>query len=493
MLAHKVASGALWLVGARLATRVLDLVSMLVVARLLVPADFGLFALAAGLLLILNAVTDLSLANAIIQMRDPPEAIYDTAFTLEALRGLALGALIAAAALPFASVYGDERLAPILFSLAAVPVVRALASPRMAGLQRALQFRPAFYLEASGKLAAFVAAVAVAVLTRSYWALVAGMIAAPAISTLLSYGLAPYRPAFSLRDWRPIFAFSGWLTLSNTVNTLNWQADRFLIGGHLGTAVLGQYTVGSELASLPTNAPIMPIMQALYAGFARLSHDPARLSAAYLMSQCIVMALALPIAITVSFFAHPIIRFAVGPEWAASAFVVQVLAPVFAVQMLTAPAQSIAMITGRTRSIFGRDIVSLAVRLPLIFVGLAVAGFSGVVWARVASGLFIIVLNLVLVQGILGVPILRQVLAPWRSFASAAAMAGFLWWCRSRIEAAAALDLSVLAELAGIASAGFAVYGAVHLLLWSFTRPENSAEGRLLRMARHAILKTQKA
>jgi len=493
MLAKKIAFGALWLVGARLATRALDLVSLLIVARLLVPADFGLFALAATVLLVMNAVTDLSLSNAIVQMREPPDEVYDTAFTLNAARSLVLCAALFSAAWPFAQLYGDPRLASIILALAAVPLLRGLASPRMAFLQRQMEFRPAFYLEAAGKLAAFAASVTAALLTRSYWALVAGMIAAPAISTLLSYRLAPYRPALGLSDWKPIFAFSGWLTLSNIVNTLNWQADRLFIGGQLGTGVLGQYTVGSELASLPTNAPILPIMQALYAGFAKLSHDLERLRAAYVTSQCVVMAMAMPIAITVSVFAHTIIRLAIGPDWAASAYVVQVLAPVFALQMLTAPAQSIAMVRGRTDAIFRRDLVSLAVRLPLILLGLYLAGLQGVVWARVVSGLAVVLLNLMLISRLLGLPVLEQLVAPWRSYASGLTLAAFLAGTGSYLQLLDATDLWVLPELAGVVVAGLALYGAVHMALWSVSQSANSAERKLLDLTKTMNWRLRKA
>jgi lipopolysaccharide exporter len=485
MLAKKVATGALWLVGARLATKALDLVSLLIVARLLVPADFGLFALAATVLLVLNAVTDLSLLYAIVQMREPPDAVYDTAFTLSAARGLVLCGALVSVAWPFAELYGDPRLASIILALAAVPLLRGLASPRLAFLQRQMEFRPSFYLEAAGKAAAFVASITAAVLTRNYWALVAGMIAAPIISTLLSYRLAPYRPTFALSDWKPIFAFSGWLSLSNVVNTLNWQADRLFIGGQLGTAALGHYTVGSELATLPTNAPIMPIMQALYAGFAKLSDDLERLRTAYLASQCAVMAIAMPIAITVSVFAYTIVFVAIGQEWTTSAFVIQVIAPISALQMLTGPAQSISMVRGRTDAILRRDLAALGLRLPLILFGIYLAGLEGAVWARIVP--IRIGLNLMLMKSMLDLSVFRQLLAPWRSYLSGLALAVMLVTVGSHLDLLAATDIWVLPQLICVAAAGFALYAVVHLGLWSITQPANSAERKLLDIWSHAI------
>lgn len=484
MLSHRVAIGAVWLVGARLSTKFLDLIGMLIVARILTPADFGLFALASSVLLIVSAVSDLSLSDAIVQMQNPDDRIYDTAFTLGLARGLLLAAILCALALPFAHLYGDGRIAPILFSLAGVPILRGLSSPRMASLQRTLQFRPVFILETVGKFGAFTASVAISYLTQSYWALVAGIITTPLLWGVFSYRYAPYRPAFALVGWRQFVSFSGWLTLSNAVNTVNWQSDRFFIGGRLGTAVLGQYTVGSELASLPTNAPVLPVMQALYAGFAQMASDLPRLRTAYLTSQCVVMALALPIALSVAAFATPIIVFAIGPEWLQSATVVQILAPVFAVQLLTAPAHSIAMSTGQTKSIFRRDVLAFAIRLSAILAGLWAAGFIGLVWARVFSGSALVLLNLLLMQRILGISLLAQLLAPWRSFLSGALMTAFMIEGGRYFDVFNGTGLPNILLVGILAVLGFCVFYASHIALWAINKPVVSAERKLLDILR---------
>lgn len=484
MLGRRVAVGAMWLVGARLAAKGMDLVAMLIVARILAPEDFGLVALAATVLVVLYTVSDLSLANALIQMRDPDKRAYDTAFTLNLIRGSALAACLAALAWPMAGIYDDPRLADLLLVLALVPMFRAFLSPRMAHLARGLMFRQAFVLEASGKAAAFAASVGVAIATESYWALIAGLVAAPALSSGMSYLLAPYRPALSLVHWRAIFAFSGWLTASQTVNTLNWHADRFFIGGHLGTAALGQYTVGSDLASLPTNAPVGPMMQALYAGFAKLSDDLARLKAAYLASQAIVMALAVPLGLMVGVLAEPIVLLALGAKWLDAAFVVQVLAPVFALQMLTGAAQSATMASGHTRMIFLRDLTALAIRMPLILGGLYLFGFEGVVWARVASGLAGIGLNLQMMRHALGASLLDQLLAPWRSIVSGSAMVLGLLLLMRVLPVEDVGPQTMLLHTVALGIAGAAIYVSSHLLLWLAAGRPAGPESRMIGLIR---------
>lgn len=482
-LTKNVTFGAVWLVCAKLLTRFLDLFSMLILARLLLPADFGLVALASTVTTILNAVTDLSLANALIQMKDPQKSAFDTAFTLSLLRGVLLTVGLMTLAYPFSVYYGDQRLFHISIALGVTPFLVGLASPVMMQFQRELRYQPAFYLDVIAKISGVIVAVTTALLTQSYWAIVAGLVTSPFITMICSYLLAPYRPALRLTEWKEIFAFSSWLSLANLVNTLNWQSDRFFIGRMLGTSMLGQYTVGSELAALPTNAPLMPIMQSLYAGFARLAGDVDRLKGAYLTSQCVLIALALPIAISVSVLAKPIIIIAVGPTWLPAAHIVQILAPVFAIQMLTAPAHSVAMALGATRQIFGRDLLALFVRLPLILIALYSGGLEEVIWARVLSGLFIVLPNLAMMSRLLKVSIISQLFAPWRSYISGMALAGSLYVISHWTQVVDAKDLKTLSMIVVCEITSLAIYAAIHYFLWSLNKPPNAAEVKFLKFS----------
>lgn len=465
MIAAKVARGAMFLVAARLMTRGLDLLAMLIVARILTPADFGLVALASTLLLVLAAATDVTVASAIIQMEDAPSSAYDTAFTLNLARGVLLALLLVALAEPFAALYHEPRLAPLVVALTLYPLARGLISPRLAARMRDLSFREQMTVEVLGRATAFVASVAVALLTRSYWALIAGMVGAQIISSVVSYVVAPYRPRLGLGHARRIFAFSGWVTLSNAVNQINYQMDGFLIGYRLGTATLGQYNVGSQLASLPTQAPVQPMMQALFAGFARVAADPQRLRVAYLTSQRALMALALPIGFAVSALAYPIVDLVLGPQWQISAFVIAILAPVFAVQMLTGPAQAATMAAGETRALLERDLIGFAIRVPLIVAGLLLYGLVGVVLARIVSGLASIWMNLAIMRRIAAVSIAEQVYAPWRSLVSAGLMSALMWIAVPALYPAGDV-FEQAAAIVAAAAAGGLVYVATHTALW---------------------------
>lgn len=487
MLGRKVALGAAWLVGARLISRGLDAVAMLVMARILTPADFGLVALATAVFFILLTVSDLSLSNALIQMRDPQDKAYDTAFTLNVARGVLLFAIMVAVAVPYANVYEDARLVPLLMVLGVAPFVQGFLSPRMAHLARELQFQPMVIREVSARFAGFVLSIGVAYATESYWALVVGRLLAPVVMVATSYRLAPYRPSFSLSHWRDLMGFSTWLTLSQALNSLNFQMDRFLIGGTLGKPTLGQYALGGELAALPTQAPLQPMMQALYSGLAKISDRPDQLREAYLSSQSLVLFVVLPLGFLLSAFAEPLVKVALGPEWDLVGQIVAILAPVFAIQLMSGPANALCMAHGWTRAIFWRDFANLCLRVPLLLAGLAYAGLDGVVWARVVSGLAIVYFNLSLCQKLIGVSVIAQLLAGWRSIFSSLAAFAVAIVCAQSTFMPATTPVEVIAVMTTCAAGCGIIYLLLHFVMWVMAGKPAGAESRLVGIAKSVL------
>lgn len=111
-LRHKIATGATWMILQRLAVRFIGLISTIILARLLLPEDFGLIALAMTLLAVLETLLELGFDLALIQRQTSDRSQYDTAWTLSIARGVLTALLFVAAAYPLAALYDDPRLIP---------------------------------------------------------------------------------------------------------------------------------------------------------------------------------------------------------------------------------------------------------------------------------------------------------------------------------------------------------------------------------------------
>ncbi|WP_267414880.1 oligosaccharide flippase family protein, partial [Sphingomonas sp. GC_Shp_4] len=276
-IGKRTAAAAIWLVSVRLLTKSIDFIALLVLARLLTPADFGLVAIAMTLIFIVEAVLELPINQALVRQSAITQSQLDTAFTLAVLRGLILAALLALAAYPFSFVYGDHRLVGLVLALGWAPVLRGLMSPKLAVYARQIDFRRDFIIDLSGKVVSLAFSIVLAWQTHSYWALVLGTVVTPLVMMITSYLVAPYRPRLSLRDW-PIFAgFAGWSTVTQMLSALSWQADRLILGRFATRQQLGTFTLANDLSYIPELALIKPIMRPLMSAFAHVGDSPERL------------------------------------------------------------------------------------------------------------------------------------------------------------------------------------------------------------------------
>jgi lipopolysaccharide exporter len=415
--------GAIWISGARIVTNILSLVSTIVLARLLVPSDFGLVALGTTFLAIVTAVTDIPLTEALVQHRNPSDDHFHTAFTMTAARALIISLIFATMAWPAAVVYKDPRLVDVVLVLAVGMALNGFGNPRTIMLTKDLIFWQQFMLQVTQKLVALIVSVGVAIIFRSYWALLLGSIAGQIVGVGVSYTVLPFRPRLTFIHARELTSFSMWLTFSQIVNTINYRLDQLLIGTFLGKTELGFYVVGDNLAVIPTREATAPLTATVFPAFSRLADDKPRLAAAYTEAQALTTAVALPLGVGVAIIADPLVRLTMGENWLSAVFIIQALAAVFAFQTLGSLSQPLALATGQTPLLFKRDLQALLYRVPFILIGMYCYGLTGIVYARVFAGSAGLFLNTNIVTRITGLTFVEQIRTNARALVSSVFMA----------------------------------------------------------------------
>jgi lipopolysaccharide exporter len=464
-ISGRLIKGSAWLSAARAVVNALSVLSTVLLARLLVPADFGVVSLATTMLMIMTSVTELSLSSALIRHSAPSRSHFDAAWTLNALRGLVLGGLFAASGGLAANLYDDPRLLGVMVALGCSVFLSGLTNPRSIMLQRDLIFWQEFVLNVSQKLAGVLVSIAIAYYYRSYWALVIGTLVTQATNVIVSYTILPFRPRISFQHLKELLSFSVWLTAGQIVNTLNWRFDYLLLGKGLGMVALGHYSVGGNLAQIPTRETTAPLTKVIFPGFASIQEDRPRLASAYQRAQSLVTALALPAGIGAALIADPLIRLTMGEKWAPVIFVIQVLASVFALQTLGSLSEPLGMANGETRLLFVRNLQMLAIRMPLIVAGMLLGGLKGVVVARVISGIVSIFFAMRLVRRWTGLELREQLAANIRAFASVAMMAACVVLASPYLTHKAD-PVSLATKIAAIVLLAALIYCGTTLLLW---------------------------
>ena len=479
----RLATGTIWIAAARLSTNLMGLTTTLVLARILTPADFGLVAFGATILAVVSAVTNMSLSQALIQHKAPSPAHFQTAWTLNAARGFLIAAFLCLAAKPAALIAHEPRLFALMCALSLGPILDGFQNPRTIMLVRNLIFRQQFALQVGAKLTAILVSIAFALAYKTYWALVLGALAGQAAGLVISYLLFPFRPRLSLQHYRELFAFSMWLTLGDVVLTLNLKFDSLLIGQFLGRAPLGVYTVGDNLAVLPTKEAMTPVMSTLFPALSHLVHDRGRLGGAYQRAQTLVTAAALPAGIGLGLIADPLIRLTMGDKWLGAIPVVQILTLVYSIMTLAMLAQSIAMAAGETRLLFKRDLQGFLISAPSVALGMYFGGLMGILYVRIFLAGVGILLNMQVVKHVSGLSILAQLTANARALVSVVAMTLAVL----AVTHAAPMGHEPLALVTSIAirvTVGVLAYAASTAVLWLLQGRPEGPEDELLRFAR---------
>lgn len=463
-LGGRVAKGALWLASMRFAASLLGFVSMIVVARLLAPEDFGLVAVGVTAMQLLSGVSDIGVSQAVVRFRDTNRADLDTLFTISVVRGVSIAFILAAAGPVAAALFSEPRLVLVFLAAAAQPVFAGLTNPRFHEFERAIDFSKEFARVIAAKLASVAVSIAVAVALGNYWAILLGLAAGAAVQLILSYAMVPYAPRLSLASWRKVMGFSGWLAGVGFLAALNNKTDAFILVRLLGPAGAGMFYYGCQLADLPTREFATQIARAIYPGLSALQGEAVRMRAAFLRGVEALGAVAMPASIGFAFVARDFIDLFLGAKWEGAVPVVEILTPVLGVQALFLATQYYAMALGRTRLVFFRELIYLIVRFPPIIWATATHGLRGAVSAIAALGIVHVALNLTVYAQASGRSFFEPLVAARRSLCAVVVMAAYFIVLRPAIVGLA--DAPTLFRLALDIAAGASVYLTALGLLW---------------------------
>ncbi|MDY7094234.1 MAG: lipopolysaccharide biosynthesis protein [Acidobacteriota bacterium] len=408
---RRVAAGAGWLYAYRWLERLLDFLSVVVLARLLSPDDFGLVAIAASVAAIVEGLSAFDVNKALIRSREDDRGLFDSAWTLSVLRGL-LAALCMVAVAPFLD---DHRLSQVLLVLAVSPLLNGLANPRFVLFERELVYSRLAVLTLGSRLVAVTLTLGLAVVYRSYWALVLGMVAGSLVSLILSYALRPYRPRPSFARFDAIFAFSGWLSLTSVVTTLAMETDRILVGKLVGIADAGLYFMTQRVGVLPTRELISPLQRLLFPSFSELAEDRGRLRRGVQESINVLGSLSLPAACGFALVANDFVPLVLGDQWQSIVPLLTVLVPYLGLRATLSMALPCVMALGETRLLFWVSFVYALVHLPVFIAGTILFALPGAIGGIVLAGVLYIYLNAWMLRRTLEISIpeiLRQLRRP---------------------------------------------------------------------------------
>jgi O-antigen/teichoic acid export membrane protein len=343
-------AGAAVMVGTRFAVRSLGLISVTFLARLLTPEDFGLFGTAAIVLTLFVILKEVGFSEAVIKQKTLTKADIDTLWTMRLILSLITSGAIFLVAPYAASFLKDPRVTDVLQLMALIPTIDAFASPASPLLLREFKYKTDFLLKSGNKIVQVSAVITVALILRSYWALVFGALLASGFSVITSHIIRPYRPRLSLERFANHRNFAAWSYLRSVSLYIANASDEFIIRSSASTAFFGIYHIARDLARVLIGDMIGPLREAMLPALSQMQDDPTRraVAASNIFGAALIVGTAISLGIVVT--APELVALLLGDQWAAAAPYLSLLAIGCACNSIGEVNQSSFVIAGRQKT-----------------------------------------------------------------------------------------------------------------------------------------------
>ena len=460
---QQTAKSGIWRLATNVSSRSLQLLMLIILARLLEPRHFGLMGIALVTLSATRKFTDIGLNAALIQQhRDNVDDYLDTTWCLEIARGVLILTVLYLLAPVIAGAFGEPEATLPIQIIALGPLLVGLQNPGVVYFYKHLEFHKDFTYRASGGLVQLIVGVSYALVSPTVWALVFAFLARDAVELILSYFLHPYRPwpRFDFAAASELIHYGKWITGSSMIQFLYSEGDDAFVGWYLTATALGFYQYAYRLADAPSTEVSEVIAQVMFPTFAKLQGDVAALREALLQTLRLTGFVTFPMAFGIALVAPSFVPAILGPEWTPMIPVLQLLALYGLLHAITRNFGSLWKAIDRP---------DLTAKLPLVgLVGIAICIWPMTArWGIVGTALAVILPSLVVLFP-LNVyvtatlvecktwDIYREYAYP---FVAASAMFGILWYARL------VLSLPALVEFLLLIPAGAAIYLGVALLL----------------------------
>lgn len=451
--------GSAWMIALRWAVRLIGLVSTVILARLLTPADFGVVAIAMIVVGLFEMLSLTGQALAIIRHENPTREHYDSAWTISLLIGLAIAVGIFIAA-PFTNAYFHEpRAVPVMQCLGLRAILGALENIGVVNFRRDLNFSRLVSYNIVTRVFQFALTITLAVTLRTYWALVAGILAGQSARTVFSYVVHPYRPRLSFARAAEIWSFSLWTFARAIAGYLQTQIDNIAIGGLLGTASMGRYTVSKDVATAPAMEITEPMITALFPVMSKVRSDPVELRHLYLRALGWAAIIGASTGFGILLVANDLVAVVLGPKWTAAAPILGWLALNGCTIALQNGGYTILDVLGLPHIGAGMQWARLAVYgVAICIVAWLTRNLVDIAAARVAISVVLLPTVFVMVGRRAGVSARQYIAVLWRPFAAAGVMSLVVLSLNGALPFAGALRLA-LDIAVGAASFGLSLMG----------------------------------
>ncbi len=371
----------------------------LILARLLLPEEFGIIGFAVVFTGMIRVLSDMGMSAALIQRKDDElkPIDYDTAFWTGIVWGLFLATIITFVVTPIAASFFNEPLLKTIIPVLAITfLLKPLITIHIVNITRELDFKRIVLPRNISRITAAVIAIIMALMGYGVWSLVFQRVLTNLFLAVIYPFVSDWRPKirFSLISFRKIFSFGVYTTGTKVFNYLTGNIDYLLIGKMLGAQQLGVYSLAYNLTYIVRGQIMGVINRVLYPVYSKIQDDANTIKRYYfkvIKYNCIVI---YPMMVGLILLAEPLVLIGLGEKWSEAVIPIQLMAGAGLVHLLTSSNTILLRGIGKPRLEMIMSIIkTLGVTVPFIVLGVIYYGINGAAAGLLAAKIVIFFIN----------------------------------------------------------------------------------------------------
>lgn len=389
--------GMFWMFSGKGLQAVLQFIVTVVLARLLLPSDFGVVNVALVIISFTTIFSMVGVGPALIQRPTINEKHIQTGFTLTILLSISFTLLLFITSTKISSFFNMPELEKILKAMSIIFILKGLSTVSESLMQRKLRFKLNAIINFISYFVYGLVGVVTALLGAGYWALVIAHIVQSIVKTvlLIIYEKHNMIPKFDFESFKELFFFGSGYTLATITNHIAVQIDNLVVGKYLGSSALGLYGRAYQLMIMPTNLFGQVLDKVLFPAMARIQEDSNQLTKSFRIGTTAVALFAIPVGIMITLLSTEIVLIIFGDKWIDLVPVLQVLSIGLVFRIGYKLSDSLTKATG---AVYRRTFIQIIYAIA-VFLG-SIAGLKWGVFGVSIGVLFAIVLNYILMTKI---------------------------------------------------------------------------------------------
>ncbi len=409
-LKKQVASGIFWTFSQQFGSQIINFGSSIILARLLLPSDFGVIALFMVFIAIGNSLTDGGLTSSLIRTKDADDADFSTVFYFNIICSFLIYPIFYFGAPLIADFYKLDILIPVVRIYSLVIIISSFCSVQRTIYTKKMDFKTQFKIQIPVLIIGCLLAIFLAYKGYGVWALVISGLFNSIFECVQYWIYSSWRPKwlFDKKKFKYHFTFGYKITLSGLINTIFNNIYTIIIGKTFNVSTLAYYNRADSLKQLPVTNISTALNKVTLPLFAQIQDDNVQLKNVYKKIMKLVIFIIAPILTLIAAFAEPLIRFLLTEKWLLTAPFLQILCISGLLYPIHAYNLNVLQVKGRSDLFLKLEIIKKIIIVLTIIISFRF-GIYGLLWGQVCSSIIAFFINSYYTGKFLNYPSIQQI------------------------------------------------------------------------------------